>query len=43
MIEDAREKRKRGESEDDDMMKRAKSSSSGQVSAEETLKILSGT
>ena len=40
MMEEAREKRKRGESEDDDVMKRAKSSSSGQVSAEETMKIL---
>ena len=38
-LEDTREKRKRGEVEDDDVMKRAKSSSSGQVSAEETMKI----
>ena len=40
MMEEAREKRKRGESEDDDVVKRAKSSSSGQVSAEGTMKIL---
>ena len=40
MMEVAREKRKRGESADDDVMKRAKSSYSGQVSAEETMKIL---
>ena len=39
-MEETREKRKRGEVEDDDVMKRAKSSSSGQVSAEETMKIL---
>ena len=41
MMEEAREKKKkRGESESDDVMKRAKCSSSGQVSAEETMKIL---
>ena len=40
MMEEAREKRKRGERENDDVMKRAKSSCSGQVSAEETMKIL---
>ena len=40
--DETREKRKRGEVEYDDVMKRAKSSSSGQVkvSAEETMKIL---
>ena len=32
-MEETREKRKRGEVEDDDVMKRAKSSWSGQVSA----------
>ena len=40
MIEGARGKRKRGESEDDDVMNRAKSGSIGQVSAEETMKIV---
>ena len=39
-MEETREKRKRGEVKYDDAMKRAKSSSSGQVSAEETVKIL---
>ena len=39
-MEETREKRKRGEVEDDDVIKRAKSSLSGQVSAEETMKIL---
>ena len=39
-MEETREKRKRGEVGYDDVMKKAKSSSSGQVSAEETMKIL---
>ena len=39
-MEEAREKRKRGESEDDDVRKKAKSSSSGQVSMKETMKLL---
>ena len=41
--EETREKRKRGEVEDDDVMKRAKSSSIGQVSAELTIKIFEET
>ena len=40
-MEKTREKRKRGKVEDDAVMKRARRSSSGQVSAEETMKILS--
>ena len=40
MMEEARERRKRGESDNDDVVKRAKRSSSGQVSAEGTMKIL---
>ena len=39
-MEETREKRKRGEVEDYDVMKRAKSSSSGQVSVAGTMKIL---